>query len=777
MERTKSGISVKPFSFPRPRLSDIINSMRTRRDILYLLLLAMAVIIFHLPSLKPGRVFFLRDISGEVIPRRAFWVEAHGFYLWNPRCFFGLPEAANPQTEAFYPFNFWFMLMGAERGLVFYIFFHHLLFLLTLYPAVRRLGFGPEASLISSAGFGFGGFISSMTNLILHLSTVAWLPLLILLLSQAARNRWLRPGLLLGPVIAFQILAGEPEAAAMCWALALGAVCLGPVFHGRPREWLRLGGALAAGILGGIVLSLPQISLTMQYLPLTNRGAGLGLEAALDGYLQKGKWLSFFIPNHFLPASAGRLWGLGRFNNFPYFHSYYVGISVWLMALAALWNRHKVQVWIWVGLAAFSVAAAQGPALPVYSFLFQHLPGFNLFRMPEKFLFPFGFAIFMLSAYGAQTLEARFFGRPRLAVVMILAGVLVSILLMVLPLHPAEFGDNYVKLANQLFLHAVVRTAGILLIAAGIILSLRPQTGLRIIRAMPFLIALDLIPANYLVNPTVDRSFYRASRPVAEMSARSRNRVFPIRIATLKNLGKENTIDRTSDPISLYSRLENELSNFGPAYFHLDDVTSYSTFDLAEVDRFLPLLDWKTRKADNPVLARAGIEYLSYKDRGFIALPTPISRAAIYYHAARSESRDEIVQLWKDPNFPAQAVVLLEAEPEEVSGAPRMRMSDPAKIVVYRNEQVVIEAEAKDAGWLVLLDTFYPGWKAEVDRRPEKIYRANGFFRAVKIPPGRHQVVFSYRPAAFYRALEVSLAGLALWTGLLALALRKNTPG
>ena len=63
---------------------------------------------------------------------------------------------------------------------------------------------------------------------------------------------------------------------------------------------------------------------------------------------------------------------------------------------------------------------------------------------------------------------------------------------------------------------------------------------------------------------------------------------------------------------------------------------------------------------------------------------------------------------------------------------------------------VTLAVNARAAGRLVLLDTFYPGWRAEVDGRRVPIRPADAAFRAVSVGPGRHEVRFSYHPASVH---------------------------
>jgi uncharacterized membrane protein YfhO len=86
---------------------------------------------------------------------------------------------------------------------------------------------------------------------------------------------------------------------------------------------------------------------------------------------------------------------------------------------------------------------------------------------------------------------------------------------------------------------------------------------------------------------------------------------------------------------------------------------------------------------------------------------------------------------------------------------------------------VTIHAESKSGGFLVLADTFYPGWQATLDGTPVEILRANHAFRAVVFPPGEHIVMFRYAPLSFRMGGAISLLSLiAVTVGLAVSSLR-----
>jgi hypothetical protein len=96
--------------------------------------------------------------------------------------------------------------------------------------------------------------------------------------------------------------------------------------------------------------------------------------------------------------------------------------------------------------------------------------------------------------------------------------------------------------------------------------------------------------------------------------------------------------------------------------------------------------------------------------------------------------------------------------------------SPPGRAVITSEDsrQIVIDAEAPANGFLLLADTFYPGWTATVDGTRTPIYRANHAVRGIELPRGRHDVRFTYEAPGYIRGLRITLLSvslLLLWAG------------
>ena len=94
-------------------------------------------------------------------------------------------------------------------------------------------------------------------------------------------------------------------------------------------------------------------------------------------------------------------------------------------------------------------------------------------------------------------------------------------------------------------------------------------------------------------------------------------------------------------------------------------------------------------------------------------------------------------------------------------------------VVRYGPEEVILEANMPAPGVLVLSDTWYSGWRVEVDGSTVPLLQANLLLRGVLLGEGTHRLVFTFEPASLRLGSLVSgmaglILGLLLLIGLLA---------
>ena len=130
---------------------------------------------------------------------------------------------------------------------------------------------------------------------------------------------------------------------------------------------------------------------------------------------------------------------------------------------------------------------------------------------------------------------------------------------------------------------------------------------------------------------------------------------------------------------------------------------------------------------------------------------------------------EEALRLLGTSGFDVDATVLVHGDGVAPSTGPAGRV----EVVRETATEVRLRVERGQAGWLVALQTHYPGWEATVDGRRAPLRRANVAFSAVPVPAGTADVVLRYAPASVRYGLVVSGVSLAVAVVLLGVALRR----
>jgi len=136
-------------------------------------------------------------------------------------------------------------------------------------------------------------------------------------------------------------------------------------------------------------------------------------------------------------------------------------------------------------------------------------------------------------------------------------------------------------------------------------------------------------------------------------------------------------------------------------------------------------------------------------------------------------SNNEIRAKLRDPKIDPNSVLLLPAESRYKEKIGTLAESDGSPILEYRrpdSDHIECIIQTERSGYLRILESWDPGWSAEVNGIPVPIVPALGALLAVPITPGRHVVKFTYRTPGLGMGVTISFTSLVLLCGLIWLS-------
>jgi hypothetical protein len=711
--------------------------------------------------------------------------------LWNPTLHAGAPFAADPQTGLLYPPNLLAFLLarpfeyGALEALAI---LHFWLASVTAYALWRGLGGGRPAAVVAGVTYAYGGFLVAHLGHPPMLAVAAWLPLLLLCLRPALaelRRDWLVAA---GVVLALMVLAGHPQLLLMSLVVAAGwgAVAAwqarpaeATAADGRPGRWaLRYWGSRAAA--GAAVLALGGALAAPVLLPAVQLGlrsvrASLAYGESTAFSLRPLHLVHLLVPKAFGDSPTSYLNALG-FSGEVW--AYAGAVTLLLAALAAA-LRPRWPVMLGLALAALALLLMLGPATPLHGWFYRFVPGFGQMRAPGRWSLVYSLGLALAAAGGVDALvcglregaQAVGVVLRRAVRVLALGSAGLAALLIALtgsllgPRDPSAPLANFLDGLGWLLLLALLALALLAALAAG---RLRPAAAGWLLAG---LVVLDLFSAHIAFNPTA-----------ADLLAGFRH---PEIVAALRAAGNARLDSDTGAPelwqpstAAVY-----DLRDVAGAYNPLGLADYAAVYAIAHRDRAAPVYDLlgvTHLVARSDRLPRAGQTTLVLTTPArltLLARQGGLPRAAVIHAARTFDDPDAVLVALRTPGFdPAREVLLLDSTasaPPGSAGAPPAR---PATIIRDEPDLLEIAATADAGGYLLIADSYYPGWRAEVDGQPAAVERANYAFRAVRLTPGAHTVRLIFDPPLW--RIGWALAAAAAVAGALLLATaRRAAPG
>ena len=95
-------------------------------------------------------------------------------------------------------------------------------------------------------------------------------------------------------------------------------------------------------------------------------------------------------------------------------------------------------------------------------------------------------------------------------------------------------------------------------------------------------------------------------------------------------------------------------------------------------------------------------------------------------------------------------------------------------LLSYEPNELKYAVESQTGGVVVFSEIYYPDWTATIDGEEAELGRVNYVLRALRVEPGRHEVVMTFRPKSIDRTETIAYVALiAMLLAVVALAVRE----
>jgi hypothetical protein len=792
--------------------------------------LFVITMLYFAPVIFSHSTFIARDIYLFYNPKHFFSAESikQGILpLWNPYLAGGVPLQANVQSCVFYPVSLIFYVLPFQLGYKYFIVIHYFLGSLFMYLLMREWKASAYASLVAGIVFSYGGYLVSILDNVCFLTAAIWLPVILLFHHRALKTGAYFYSCVTAVGVGLQILAGDLSFYVLTTGISLFLYTLfWPFISGVPslrgsriKPWCQLLCSLCPGFLLAAVQIIPMLELAMH----STRYQGLTFETATKWSYHPLEFLQLLVPFLFgelVPQTRwfGQLW----------LDTFYVGIFPLLFAVFFIfYGREKLRYFL-MSLLFCGLFLSLGHHNPLLQIIYQWVPGLNMLQYPVKFLFPGSFCLAIMSGMGA----GRFFAMVQEGYALrgYVKGMALFVLLLVVALvlgawlqdrlyncfltvYPeVEYFERIQKLSfftmyKGLSIATILSAAFFILIAATVTRKISPLISKYVVILV---ILLDLFLVSAPKEPYIAEAAFTAENHTVSFLKQdsSRFRIFSLSYTT----HQQSFMHSYLAPFSiLYKFFQEELTPNLNVYYHIPASDEYTDMpNNAYFQLLMPVQDFFEKKGPSRNNAQVPINILNLLNIKYVVSTRPLDtpcfklvldrevkvyenqgclpRAFFAEKFLSAESEGKVLENMHHPSFdPARMVYVSKRELEKLRGPGILepeRMAGEAfsgsiAFTDYRPNTVSITTQSNKARFLVLSDTYYPGWRAYVNGQERPVLRVDYTLRGLLLEKGTNRITFVFKPQSFFWGASLSVMTLI---GLLAALLmlrpdKKNQPG
>lgn len=687
-------------------------------------------------------------------------VHAGEWPWWNNYQYSGTPLFADPQSLLFTAFT----VVGGVLGPRFsptvfnWIELLHVLAGGLALLAYLRMGASPPLRrLIAVCIYMFGGVATSRLQHVPQIVTYGYLPILLWLGFRVIRCPSWRTALSLGFVV--WLICSNPNQLTLLGGIAVAVLWLVHLSSAPARAALRaLGYMGVAGVLG-VCASLPMLAAVIEFAALSNRSVlsvADSAPASLPGFtfvaaaIPSAFGLGGFVSDRWMPNDITEDW-------------LYVGAPALVLLVAGVGSiRSRVPATLVILVFAYA-AFAMGVHTWFYPWIFEHVPGFNLFRRPSDGAYVLVLLVSLLVA------SLRDPSIDRCSWQVLLSIVLLPLIVITLVAFSSDLLLFVQRRQMDVFFYraygvGVIRYA----VVAGLFLWMYTKALGRASGARYWAIAGTVVTAVDIVSPVRFGEFTGASRSwevgryYRHQIDRSATKDIARVVAFLANNGVRGPaasyrFEATSGPLS---------SGFA-SFAQVSSTQGYAPIRLRSYHEKVG----SVAAAAAPTFGGAAKDYSSVWFRAiglkFVFLPTgartigvgastaetQMHRAYLAASAAGEQvfSSQAGYDIWQLPNsFPAARLV---AHGALSAGLPSGHEDALGNCSAVHRTASTMETRCHVVApaHVVFTEIAHPGWYACVDGVSRDVVTAWGLVRAVALDPGDHVVRMIFEPSPLLR--------------------------
>lgn len=758
-------------------------------------LVILAPFILFGPALAAGKVLFWGLPSMQFIPWRylAFEILKQGFLpLWNPYNGMGAPLLANYQLAFFYPPGWLSYLFAAVGGISWLAWSETLLVPLHLSWAAagmlalqKKFQVNITGQLVSALAFSLSGYLIARVGFFSLVFASVWLPWIFLAVTNVCetalsdsinRKLLLKRILILVLAISMQLLIGHAQVTFYTLMLSAVWIIYWTWNKGGFKKVLKPILIFTLAVVAACMVTAVQLFPTIEFLRESQRSTNVDYAVAMVYSFWPWRFFTLLFPNFFGNPGLGNYWGYANFwEDAVYFGLLpFVAAIGTLITLAKKW-KHKISndktmiQWFMWGLIFVGFILALGINTPIFPFLYQNVPTFNMFNGPSRFLIWVEFGFVLLAGFGIETWK-RPVGKPlKWTRLSIAASAAVTI--------GAILSQFYLKGVNITFIPAVALTGGLGVGVALLALSVPELKDAKKYQkwssVLLLFVTIDLCIAGWSLNPVIDKEFYKT--PTVNnnfLSLHQTERTF---------LAEESEYILKFDRFFKFRShfIDEDWNNLWAVLLPDTNILSgtmmVNNFDPLQPSRFARIFEYLSKtdeKALNKLLALMSVNQVEtvVNKNPMDVVFTPIKGLERFRWYSCASFVDGEENAWVEVKNRALSDIEMPFEKDlilEGSG-----VSNPAfcannsqkiiRIISIQSQKIIIEIESPEDGWLEDAETWYPGWTATVDNNSTEVLHSNYIFRVVRVPAGKHIVTFTFSPSSLLIGAIVTVVSLII---------------